>query len=55
VRLDVFNILNASPVQSIVVRAGSTFGQATASGGGGQNGTGLTPPRLLQLGGTFTF
>ena len=55
VRLDVFNILNASPVQSIVVRASSTFGQATASGGGGQNGTGLTPPRLLQLGGTFTF
>jgi len=55
VRLDCFNSLNASPVQSIVVRSGTTFGQATASAGGGQNGTGLTPPRLFQLGGTFGF
>jgi len=55
VRLDIFNILNASPVQSIVVRSGTTFGQATASAGGGQNGTGLTPPRLLQFGCTYSF
>jgi hypothetical protein len=55
VRLDCFNVLNASPVQSIVVRSGSTFGNATASTGGGQNGTGLTPPRLFQLGAHFNF
>jgi Carboxypeptidase regulatory-like domain/TonB dependent receptor-like, beta-barrel len=55
VRLDCFNSLNASPVQSIVVRSSSTFAQATASAGGGQNGTGLTPPRLLQLGAVYGF
>jgi hypothetical protein len=55
VRLDCFNALNADPVTSIVVRAGPTFGNATASAGLGQNGTGLTPPRIFQLGGRFTF
>jgi Carboxypeptidase regulatory-like domain/TonB dependent receptor-like, beta-barrel len=55
VRLDCFNSFNASPVQSIVVRSGTTFNQATASAGGGQNGTGLTPPRLLQLGAVYSF
>jgi hypothetical protein len=55
VRLDCFNALNANPVTSIVVRAGSTFGNATASAGGGQNGTGLTPPRIFQVEGHFSF
>jgi len=55
VRLDCFNVLNRSPVQSIVVRSGTTYGNATASQNGGQNGTGLTPPRIFQFGGEFTF
>jgi hypothetical protein len=55
VRLDCFNALNADPVTSIVVRAGPTFGNATASAGLGQNGTGLTPPRVFQLGGRISF
>jgi hypothetical protein len=55
VRLDCFNALNANPVTSIVVRSGATFGYATASANGGQNGTGLTPPRIFQLEGHFTF
>jgi hypothetical protein len=54
-RLDCFNALNASPVQSIVVRASNTFRNATASASGGQNGTGLTPPRIFQFGGEFSF
>jgi hypothetical protein len=55
IRLDCFNALNANPVTSIVVRSGPTFGNATASESGGQNGTGLTPPRIFQLEGRFTF
>lgn len=54
-RLDCFNVLNANPVTSIVVRSGSTFGNATASAGGGQNGTGLTPPRIFQFEAQFVF
>jgi hypothetical protein len=55
VRLDCFNALNVNPVTSIVVRSGSTFGNATASESGGQNGTGLTPPRIFQIETRFTF
>jgi hypothetical protein len=55
VRLNCFNALNANPVTSIVVRAGPTFGNATASANGDQNGTGLTPPRIFQLEGHFSF
>ena len=54
-RLDCFNVMNVNPVTSVVVRAGPTFGNATASENGGQNGTGLTPPRIFQLEGRFTF
>jgi hypothetical protein len=54
-RLDCFNALNANPVTSVVVRSGPTFGNATASEGGGQNGTGLTPPRIFQFEARFTF
>ena len=54
-RLDCFNVMNVNPVTSIVVRSGPTFGNATASENGGQNGTGLTPPRIFQLEGRFTF
>jgi hypothetical protein len=54
-RLDCFNALNANPVTSIVTRAGPTFGNATASESGGQNGTGLTPPRIFQIETRFTF
>jgi hypothetical protein len=54
-RLDCFNVLNANPVTSVVVRSGPTFGNATASGSGGQNGTGLTPPRIFQLEAQFVF
>ena len=55
VRLDCFNALNVNPVTSIVTRAGPTFGNATASADGGQNGTGLTPPRIFQIETRFTF
>ena len=54
-RLDCFNVLNVNPVTSIVVRAGPTFGNATASENGGQNGTGLTPPRIFQFEARYTF
>ena len=54
-RLDCFNALNANPVTSIVNRSGATFGNATASESGGQNGTGLTPPRVFQVEGHFSF
>ena len=54
-RLDCFNALNVNPVTSIVTRAGPTFGNATASESGGQNGTGLTPPRIFQIESRFTF
>ena len=54
-RLDCFNVLNANPVTSIVTLSGSTFGNATASENGGQNGTGLTPPRIFQFEARFTF
>jgi hypothetical protein len=54
-RLDCFNALNVNPVTSIVTRAGPTFGNATASESGGQNGTGLTPPRIFQMETSFTF
>ena len=54
-RLDCFNIMNVNPVTSIVTRAGPTFGNATASEDGGQNGTGLTPPRIFQFETRFTF
>jgi hypothetical protein len=54
-RLDCFNAMNVNPVTSIVTRAGSTFGNATASESGGQNGTGLTPPRIFQIETRFTF
>jgi len=54
-RLDCFNALNANPVTSVVVRAGPTFGNATASESGGQNGTGLTPPRVFQIEGHYSF
>jgi hypothetical protein len=54
-RLDCFNVMNVNPVTSVVVRAGSTFGNATASADGGQNGTGLTPPRIFQFETRFTF
>jgi hypothetical protein len=54
-RLDCFNALNANPVTSIVTRSGPTFGNATASESGGQNGTGLTPPRIFQFETRFTF
>jgi hypothetical protein len=54
-RLDCFNALNVNPVTSIVTRAGPTFGNATASADGGQNGTGLTPPRIFQIESRFTF
>jgi hypothetical protein len=54
-RLDCFNVMNVNPVTSIVTRAGPTFGNATASESGGQNGTGLTPPRILQIETRFTF
>jgi hypothetical protein len=54
-RLDCFNAMNVNPVTSVVVRAGSTFGNATASENGGQNGTGLTPPRIFQIETRFTF
>ena len=54
-RLDCFNALNVNPVTSIVNRAGPTFGNATASESGGQNGTGLTPPRIFQIETRFTF
>jgi hypothetical protein len=54
-RLDCFNVMNVNPVTSIVVRSGPTFGNATASADGGQNGTGLTPPRIFQFEGRFTF
>jgi hypothetical protein len=55
VRLDCFNFLNANPVTSIVTRSGSSFGNATASAGGGQNGTGLTPPRIFQFEVDYSF
>jgi hypothetical protein len=45
-RLDCFNVMNVNPVTSIVVQSGPAFGNATASEGGGQDGTGLTPPRI---------
>jgi len=54
-RLDCFNVFNANPITSIVVRSGPTFGNATASENGGQNGTGLTPPRIFQIETRFTF
>lgn len=54
-RLDCFNALNVNPVTSIVTRSGATFGNATASEGGGQNGTGLTPPRIFQIETRYTF
>jgi len=54
-RLDCFNAMNVNPVTSIVTRAGPTFGNATASADGGQNGTGLTPPRIFQMETRFTF
>ena len=54
-RLDCFNAMNVNPVTSIVTRAGPTFGNATASADGGQNGTGLTPPRIFQIETRFTF
>ena len=54
-RLDCFNMMNVNPVTSIVTRAGPTFGNATASADGGQNGTGLTPPRIFQIETRFTF
>jgi hypothetical protein len=54
-RLDCFNMMNVNPVTSIVTRAGPTFGNATASADGGQNGTGLTPPRILTFETRFTF
>ena len=54
-RLDCFNVTNVNPVTSIVTRAGTTFGNATASADGGQNGTGLTPPRIFQIETRFTF
>lgn len=54
-RLDCFNAMNVNPVTSIVTRAGPTFGNATASESGGQNGTGLTPPRIFQIEGRLTF
>ena len=54
-RLDCYNVLNVNPVTSIVTRAGPTFGNATASADGGQNGTGLTPPRIFQIETRFTF
>jgi len=54
-RLDCFNVMNVNPVTSIVVRAGPTFGNATASENGGQNGTGLTPPRIFQFEARYTF
>ena len=54
-RLDCFNAMNVNPVTSIVTRAGPTFGNATASADGGQNGTGLTPPRIVQMETRFTF
>ena len=54
-RLDCFNVMNVNPVTSIVTRAGPTFGNATASADGGQNGTGLTPPRIFQIETRFTF
>ena len=54
-RLDCFNVMNVNPVTSIVVRSGPTFGNATASADGGQNGTGLTPPRIFQIETRFTF
>jgi hypothetical protein len=54
-RLDCFNAMNVNPVTSIVTRAGPTFGNATASESGGQNGTGLTPPRIFQIETRFTF
>jgi hypothetical protein len=47
--------MNVNPVTSIVVRSGATFGNATASENGGQNGTGLTPPRIFQLEWRYTF
>ena len=55
VRLDCYNVMNVNPVTSIVTRAGPTFGNATASADGGQNGTGLTPPRIFQIETRFTF
>ena len=55
VRLDCFNVLNVNPVTSIVTASGATFGNATASADGGQNGTGLTPPRIFQIETRFTF
>lgn len=54
-RLDCFNVMNVNPVTSIVTRSGPTFGNATASADGGQNGTGLTPPRIFQIETRFTF
>jgi hypothetical protein len=54
-RLDCFNFLNADPVTSIVTRSGSSFGNATASAGGGQNGTGLTPARIFQFEVDYSF
>jgi hypothetical protein len=54
-RLDCYNVMNVNPVTSIVTRAGPTFGNATASADGGQNGTGLTPPRIFQIETRFTF
>ena len=54
-RLDCFNVMNVNPVTSIVTRAGPTFGNATASADGGQNGTGLTPPRIFNIETRFTF
>ena len=53
--LDCFNAMNVNPVTSIVTRAGPTFGNATASESGGQNGTGLTPPRIFEVGARFRF
>ncbi len=55
IRLDCFNVMNVNPVTSVVVRSGPTFGNATASENGGQNGTGLTPPRIFQIEGRFSF
>ena len=54
-RLDCFNVMNVNPVTSVVVRSGPTFGNATASESGGQNGTGLTPPRIFQIETRFSF
>ena len=39
-RLDCFNVMNVNPVTSIVVRAGPTFGNATASRTAGRTGPG---------------